>query len=256
MSFRLKLLVATMLVVVGVTTAALVATQQNVDRVYTQIFHERFEDQVRLLRALQEARLASVKSQLLDVSRSQRLLAVLEAEVPSPAEAPDADRAPADAPGAGRAATAPDTARVYQIVKDQLLDLLTGERAPVFRVVDRSGAVLPPVADRAGVVVSGEGGPWEREVASVARRLTPAEPQTIGYLALDAAGDGSAPVAGRGLYEARRHQDRRPLHPPRSRRARDRIPGRGVRRDGRIGGTRGPERYLARRPDLLALDSG
>jgi class 3 adenylate cyclase len=72
---------------------------------------------------------------------------------------------------------------------------------PCFRVVDRSGAVLPPVADRAGVVVSGEGGPWEREVASVARRLTPAEPQTIGYLALDAAGDGSAPVAGRGLYE-------------------------------------------------------
>ncbi len=182
MTFRLKLLLATMLVVGGVTSAALVATQQNVGANYTRIFHERFEDQVRLLDALQEARLASVKTRLRALARSPRLLAVLEAEVGA---------SPADAGHV--AAPVPDTARVYQTVKDVLLGVLAAERTAVFRVVDADGRIVPPDFAAGDTAVSGERGPWEEDVARVARGLTAADPQRVGYLALGPQGAADAP---------------------------------------------------------------
>ena len=202
MSFRSKLLVATMLVVGGVTAAALLATQQNVGATYVAMFHERFEDEFRALRGLQEARLASVKSRLLELtagSRSTRLLAVLEAEVPTG----DGDDAFGRA-GGDVSRHAPDTGRVYQTIKDELLDLVTPERVAVFRVIDRDGEVLAPPADRQGVIVSGDRGPWEAAVARVARELEANDPQRVGYLALEASGSAAGSNAGEhaaGLHE-------------------------------------------------------
>lgn len=75
MSFRLKLLLAMMLVVGAITTATLLAMQSKVQSAYQQIFEDQFQNQIAFFNRLQEERLANVKERSLNFVRSVRVIA-------------------------------------------------------------------------------------------------------------------------------------------------------------------------------------
>jgi class 3 adenylate cyclase len=160
LSFRLKLVLAMMLVVVGVTGAALLVTQQNVEATYRKLFQDRFEREVEFFSTLRESRLAAVKGTCLDLARSVRLIAAIEED---------------------------DTALLYRIALDELRDILRpgldaplARRATFFRLMGARGDVLPPPDERAGL--DGAAG-LEADVARVSRALASDAAQEVGYLA-------------------------------------------------------------------------
>src|SRR5580704_10377865 len=61
LSFRVKLLLTMMLVVVGATAAALYVTERNVNAAYERLFQEQFQSEVNYFASQQEARVGSVK---------------------------------------------------------------------------------------------------------------------------------------------------------------------------------------------------
>src|ERR1051325_9367938 len=77
MSFRLKLLLAMMLVVGVVTTTTLFATQHSVKKAYEQIFEEQFKNQITYFTQLREARLARPREESLAFVNSVRLKAAM-----------------------------------------------------------------------------------------------------------------------------------------------------------------------------------
>jgi hypothetical protein len=96
-SFRAKLLLAMLLVVTLVTGSTVVVLQQHVEATYGHIFEERFQDELDLFAAGQEARLAAVRAKGLELARSVRLIAAMEEE---------------------------DAALLYRIALDELRDVL------------------------------------------------------------------------------------------------------------------------------------
>jgi class 3 adenylate cyclase len=85
-SFRLKLLLAMMLVVVGVTGSTLFVTERKVQAGYARLSGEQFASQVRYFTAMQESRLGYVKDRCRELVQSVRLrealrVAELEGEV-------------------------------------------------------------------------------------------------------------------------------------------------------------------------------
>ena len=78
MSFRLKLMLAMMLAVAGVSGATLYITQQKVQSAYEKVFKEKLEAQITYLPKEQEARLSAVREKCQDlVKKNVRLLAAL-----------------------------------------------------------------------------------------------------------------------------------------------------------------------------------
>jgi Adenylate and Guanylate cyclase catalytic domain/HAMP domain len=120
-----------MLVVTGVTGAALLVTQQEVAATYTKIFQERFRAEVELFAAAQEARLTAVKDKCRELGRSVRLIAALEEG---------------------------DATLLYKIAFDELREVVSPEvplralrPAAFFRLIGADGGVLSPPDARAGL---------------------------------------------------------------------------------------------------------
>ncbi|MBI3875610.1 MAG: hypothetical protein HY300_06555, partial [Verrucomicrobia bacterium] len=81
LNFRLKLLLAMMVAVAGVSGATLFITQKKVQSAYEKVFKEKLEAQITYLPKEQEARLAAVKERChLLVRKNARLLAALSEE--------------------------------------------------------------------------------------------------------------------------------------------------------------------------------
>jgi class 3 adenylate cyclase len=170
LSFRVKLLLAMLVVVVSVTGATLLVIQQSVERAYARVFEERFESDVSFFSVLRAARLAVARSRCLDLAGSVRLLAAIDER---------------------------DAALLYRIAADELRNLLRPpaeapdrRAATFFRFVDAAGVVLPPADERAGVVDAPHPARWEEQVAHVATRLG-GDVQQVGWLAPEV---GGAPV--------------------------------------------------------------
>jgi class 3 adenylate cyclase len=77
MSFRIKLLLAMMLVVGAVTTATLLATQQKVQSAYEEIFEDQFKNQISYFSDLQETRLSGTRENALTFAKSVRVVAAM-----------------------------------------------------------------------------------------------------------------------------------------------------------------------------------
>lgn len=77
MSFRIKLLVAMMLVVGAVTTATLLATQRKVQGAYEEIFEDQFKSQITYFSDLQETRLSGTRENALTFVKSVRVIAAM-----------------------------------------------------------------------------------------------------------------------------------------------------------------------------------
>jgi class 3 adenylate cyclase len=162
-SFRAKLLLAMLLVVVLVTGWTVVVLQQHVEATYRHIFEERFQDQLDLFTAGQEARLAAVRAKGLEVARSVRLIAAMEEE---------------------------DAELLYRIGLDELRDVLRpGADTPharppaFFRFVSAHGDVLPTNDARAGLLDAPDRTRWERQLGRAGSATSDPELQQVGYLA-------------------------------------------------------------------------
>src|SRR5215472_10447054 len=77
MSFRLKLLLAMMLLVIGVTVTTLLITETEVRPSYERHFQQLFLDQVALFLQQRDARLEPIKERVLAAAASSRLLAAM-----------------------------------------------------------------------------------------------------------------------------------------------------------------------------------
>lgn len=149
MGFRLKILLASMLVVAGVTGGALLVTQASVASTYRAMVESRLDDEAAALAALQETRLAAVTARCRDLAGSVRIVAAMEEG---------------------------DDTILYRIALDELRDV---GGATFFRLIDAQGRVRPPSDARAGLVGDGATD-WERQLGQAASGLTQ---QEVGYLA-------------------------------------------------------------------------
>src|SRR5215471_12007902 len=84
LTFRLKLLLAMMLVVGGVSASTLIVTQRHVQATYQRMYGAQFERQLTYFLSLQESRLSSVRDWSLNLSSNAQILAALKLK---PAEA-------------------------------------------------------------------------------------------------------------------------------------------------------------------------
>src|SRR4051812_15860916 len=78
LSFRLKLLLAMMLVVAGATGTALYISQKQVEATDQKLFEQRSSEKIQSFTDLQDARLGTVKDQCLDLVISVRVQQALE----------------------------------------------------------------------------------------------------------------------------------------------------------------------------------
>ena len=176
LSFRTKLLLAMMLVVAGVSLAALLVTQRRVQANYDRMFRSQFDRQVSYFTSLQDARLGQVKEQCLTLSQSVRIIAALkEPQI--------------------------DLALLYSAAFDELRAVLGEAReephhggrrgfrllpASFFRFVDAEGKPLTPSDTLGGRLFS----PalkrrLEQSLGLVRDALTAPEIQQVAYLPLD-----------------------------------------------------------------------
>jgi len=139
LGFRLKLLLAMMLVVAGVTIATLYVTQKNVQQTYRKLLDEQFQVQTDFFFEIREKRLGTVKERCQLQADSIRLRAAME----------DGDKTV-----------------IYSSTADYLQDILGGSvgeeveapgnssrlRATFFRFLDADGHILPPSDSRAGLL--------------------------------------------------------------------------------------------------------
>ncbi len=150
LGFRLKILLALMLVVAAVTGGALLVTQASVAATYRALVDARFEGEAEATAALQDTRLAAVKAKCRDLAGSVRLVAAMEEG---------------------------DDAILYRIALDELRDVVGA--ATFFRLIDGAGRVRPPSDARAGLVGI-DTGEWAAQLARAGSGLAA---QEVGYLA-------------------------------------------------------------------------
>jgi class 3 adenylate cyclase len=146
LSFRVKLLLTMMLVVVGATAASLYVTERNVNAAYERLFQEQFQSEVNYFASQQEARVAAVK---------------------------DAGKAVAGSAGFQKAMATGDHLQIYaeatNVLRGQAIFRLPrfqarvdeaagGGAAPLrrdlfLRVLDANGVILHPREARAGSAI-------------------------------------------------------------------------------------------------------
>jgi class 3 adenylate cyclase len=156
-SFRLKLLLAMMFVVAGVTGATLFVTERRVQASYARLSGDQFASQVQFFTSMQESRLGFVKDRCRELVQSVRLrealrVAVLEGEVDL----------------------------LYQTADDELRDLRQDSAArrglTFFRFFDPNGKVLAPVGDAAS------GGASAYRAAPLTGTVVAGSEQSLGFL--------------------------------------------------------------------------
>jgi class 3 adenylate cyclase len=189
LSFRLKLLLAMLVIVAGVTLTTLWLTQRRVQASYERMFRQHFENQIAYFNSLREARLATVKDQCLRLSQSVRLIGIMaEPQI--------------------------DVADLYQNARDELREVLgewkgqaqpgratqRGLRAALACFLDSAGQpLLPPEQQRVPTFVNGKRF-LEQQTGFIRGVLSAAVQEEVGYLGLSLeASQGKA--TGRGLIQ-------------------------------------------------------
>jgi signal transduction histidine kinase len=171
-TFRIKLLIALMLIVVTVAGATLYLAERNVQARYQESLDVQFQAQMRLLAALQEARLGVIMGKCRTLSHSVRVRAALEER---------------------------DVEDLYQNALTELQGIFGGvaedkndsdtSRASFCRFIDANGTILPPPQLLAGVV---DRDSLDQILVPNVKKVRNIEEQTVGYIALGEGNDLSA----------------------------------------------------------------
>lgn len=154
-SFRLKLLLAMMVVVAGATGTALYVSQQRVEAVYKRLFEQQSRAQIGYFTSLQEARLGAVKDQCLDLVQSVRLQAALQ----------EADEN--------------DATNLYLVAKDELRETRPDA---MFVFFDSQGHLLVPTRNDARFNRFGGQNQFQKKLAPIGQTLSNSAPQQVGMI--------------------------------------------------------------------------
>ncbi|HSH95503.1 MAG TPA: adenylate/guanylate cyclase domain-containing protein [Roseimicrobium sp.] len=197
LGFRIKLLLAMMLVVAGVTAATLFVTQRKVQSTYQKLFEEQFRAQIAYFSERQQTRLGQATQMCLDVTGNVRVVAAAESgdaeiiydNVYTALAQLGRNAVPANLPGGGP----PSIVGAKESLPGRLANRLSKERpgaaaavskvAGIFvAVVDANGQTLKDPKDRPGKPrgKSGQQLQWFAQ-----RSVTNLKAQEVGYLALD-----------------------------------------------------------------------
>jgi signal transduction histidine kinase/CheY-like chemotaxis protein len=172
LSFRVKLLLAMMLVVVAITGATLYLAEKNLQAKHQEALNAQFQDQVRFFLALQDAQLGATTEKCRAVARSVRMRAALEEE--------DVDDLYRNALTELKEIFSPTTAAQNDT---HVL------RASFFRFFGDNGRVLPPGEHAAGLT---DQEALDQTLAPMGKVFRQMEDQATGYIAL---ARGSQPTA-------------------------------------------------------------
>ncbi len=165
LSFRARVLLSLMLVVVAVTSATLYLAARNAQARYHQSLDAQFQDQIRLFTVLQEARRTAITEKCRALSRSVRLRAALEER---------------------------DIEDLYQNALTELQGILHTKNSPVdkgdleiprasfFRFFDANGSVLPPPVEFSSGSTDIES--LDATLAPMGQAVQHVEQQTVGYI--------------------------------------------------------------------------
>jgi class 3 adenylate cyclase len=192
-SFRFKLLLAMMFVVVGATGTTLYVTQTRMQTAYQRYFAERFTGQIAVFNSMQEARLSAIKSKCLELAGSVRIKAALDA-----------------------AKESGDSQVLYKTTADELnlreaLGQVARQRggipeAGLLRYLDAQGKEVPPPS---GVLLGGKmlanRERFKPQLVQVSKTLSGGEIQQTGYLAINETG-----FRARGFGRLGKGQEHRP----------------------------------------------
>lgn len=172
LNFRVKLLLALMLIVLTVTGATLYLAERNIQSRYQESLNSQFQSQMRLFSSLQESQLGMVKEKCRALSFSVRVRAALEER---------------------------DVDDLYQNALTELQGIFGGvatgksdsnsSRASFCRFLDAKGTILPPAQFAAGVI---EAESLDQMLAPMGEAFRSLEEQTVGCIAL---GRGNEPSA-------------------------------------------------------------
>jgi class 3 adenylate cyclase len=175
LSFRLKLVLAMMLVVAGVSVTTLFITQRRVQVTYEKTFRNQFERQINYFTSLQETRLGAVKEQCLKLSQSPVLISALQQDNP------EGETVYLSASNELRAI-------LISVFQENRMTLNAPRRASgmFFRFLDARGKVIePPERMRAQYLALGYARRIiDQKVARVRGAIEGPEKQQVGYLAL------------------------------------------------------------------------
>ncbi|MHB8522874.1 MAG: adenylate/guanylate cyclase domain-containing protein [Limisphaerales bacterium] len=180
LSFRFKLLLAMMIVVVGVTGTTLYVTQQRVQATYQRLSEEQFQREIQFHTALQAARLYDVQRRSRNFAHSVRLRDLMR-------------RLNSDVEGHDDADVVLATEKLYQTAEDELQLRETlgttpagapAQRAAFFRLLDAQGQVLaPPSGVDAGLIHPADRKRFQQQLGSIGKALTGDTEEQVGYLA-------------------------------------------------------------------------
>ncbi len=178
LSFRFKLLLAMMIVVMGVTGATLFATQQRMQAAYERLFEQQFRAYLGFFNALQQTRLSSIEGRCLDFAKSVRLRALMRRLITASESNDSSDFNQA-------------AAKLYQTAEDELREVLgepagprPSQRAAFFRFLDFRGQVLnTPKGVDVGMSHPTGRQHLKEQLAALAKLLQEPAPQQVGYLA-------------------------------------------------------------------------
>jgi signal transduction histidine kinase len=164
LSFRAKLLLAMMLVVLAVTTATVYLAEKNRRTNQQQVLDAQFQTRVQSFLKIQEAQSEIITEKCLVISHAVRLRAALEER---------------------------DLDDLYQNALTELEGILdrsgTSENAPdvtrasFFRFLDADGLVLPPERHPAGLIDQPS---LDESLSSLGKMLRPEDDQAVGFIAL------------------------------------------------------------------------
>jgi hypothetical protein len=163
-SFRLKLLLAMMLIVLAVTGTTVYLAEKNQSATHQQLLDVQFQNQVRSFIAVQDARSAAITERCLTVSHSVRLRAALEER---------------------------DVDDLYRNALAELQGILESDhedgtqtrsvRASFFRFFDSGGVLLTPGREPAGLTADRS---LEEVLSAMGKTLRGGDEQSVGYVAL------------------------------------------------------------------------
>src|SRR5581483_2913266 len=160
LSFRAKLMLALMFVVVTITGATLFLVEKNLRQNQQRALDDQFQNRVRSFLAMQEERSRAIRERCRTLSQSVRLRAALEER-----EIDD----------------------LYQNALTELRGLFDArdsrsDRVSFFRFLDREGQILPPGTQPAGLNDEEQ---LHDALDSIVRTLSQVDDQSVGFIALN-----------------------------------------------------------------------
>ncbi len=179
LSFRIKLLLAMMLLVAGVTGATLYVTQRKVEATYLKLSQDQFEAEVNYFTLQQESRLRPVKDRCEELAKSPAFREALLAGQPD--HIYDIATNFLGANQLGRVARA--VARAAATAPNPGTPLLMRNPQTLFRVLNAQGEILRLPEGRSGSLKAAARKRFETQLAAVQQAMETLEEQPVGYLA-------------------------------------------------------------------------